>query len=44
MKKGVRETGRAVRSALLATELFEFGEPHICRIGAEKQMGNDDGP
>lgn len=34
MKKGVPETGRAVRSALLATELFEFGEPKVRRMVA----------
>ena len=34
LRKGVPETGRAVRSALLATQLFEFGEPHVRRIGA----------
>jgi hypothetical protein len=36
MKKGVAETGQAVRAALLATELFEFGEPDIRRIGATR--------
>jgi len=35
LKKGVADTGRAVRSALLAGELFEFGEPHMRRIGAD---------
>jgi hypothetical protein len=33
LKKGVAETGQAVRSALLASELFEFGEPHVHQIG-----------
>jgi uncharacterized protein DUF6946 len=37
LKKGVVETGRAVRAALLATELFEFGEPHMRRIGADSE-------
>lgn len=32
LKKGAIETGRAVRVALLANALFEFGEPHVHRI------------
>jgi len=37
LKKGSAETGKAVRSALLADELFEFGEPHVRRIGANSE-------
>jgi hypothetical protein len=35
LKKGVPETGQAVKAALLASELFEFGKPQVRRIGVE---------
>lgn len=34
LKKAVPETGRALRTALIETELSDFGEPHMRRIGA----------
>jgi len=37
LKKGAAETGEAVRSALLGQRLFEFGEPHMRRIGANDE-------
>lgn len=36
LKKGEAETGRVVRSALLETALFTFGEPSVRRIGAAR--------
>jgi hypothetical protein len=32
LKKGVPKTGQAVKAALLASELFEFGKPQVHRI------------
>jgi hypothetical protein len=34
LKKGTLETGQAVKAALLASELFGFGDPQVHRIGA----------
>ncbi|MGZ5038845.1 MAG: hypothetical protein ACXWGT_19040 [Usitatibacter sp.] len=38
LQRGAVETDRHVRKAIMTSRLFEFGEPHIERIGAEAEV------